>query len=226
MIFTASTAQLITLTIARIIAYFPTVTFAGYLQAWIEKRMGDDTGERMGLMTLNPAVHFNIIGFIFLLIFGWGWGSRDNLTPQRCSYFPAHRYGYLMCVFARPLAHFILLISGLLVMITLGGMFYQTPLMSLVYGNSTAITVIRQVVMAFLMLNLISVALYFMLSCFMLFMMKYSDQLRTYTQYADFILVGLFIVVWIVMAPFIQTILFWMLALVEKAITFLVLKLF
>ena len=226
MIFSASTAQLITLTIARVLAYFPTITFAGYLQAWIEKRMGDDTGERMGLMSLNPMVHFSLFGFIFLLLTGWGFGNRDNLTPQRCSYFPTHRYGYLMCTFARPLAHLILLLAGLLLMIVLGGMFYQTPLMSLVYGNSTVITVIRQVVMAFLMLNLISVALYFMLSCFMLFSMKYSDQLRTYTQYADFVLLGLFIIVWIVMAPYIQIILFWMLALVEKAITFLVLKLF
>ncbi|MEX0672147.1 MAG: hypothetical protein WD068_02215 [Candidatus Babeliales bacterium] len=226
MLFSSTIAHTILLTIARILAYFPTITFSGYLQAWLEKKMGDDTGEQMGLMSLNPMVHFNILGFIFLLFFGWGWGSRDNLTPQRCAYFPRHRFGYLMCMFARPTAHFILLIAGLCFMIILGGLFYQTPIMTMLHGNPTLITVLREIVMAFLMLNLLSVALYFMMSLFMLFMLRYSDQLRVHTEYADFILLALFIVVWLILAPYIQFILFWLLALVEQSIRFLVLYLF
>ncbi len=217
----ASTANLVLLTFARILAYFPTVTFAGYLQAWIEKKMGDDTGERRGLLSLDPAVHFNPIGFIVMLFMGFGWGNRDSLSPQRCAYFPQHRFGYLICMFARPVAHFILLIAALLIMILLGGLFYQTPVMGLIQSNTILITVVRKVIVVFLELNLISVVLYFAWGMFMLGTIKWGDTLRAYTQHADLLFFILFFAFYILFASYLRMILVLMLVGVEAGIKFL-----
>lgn len=62
--------NLLQLKIAFLLAYFPTISFSGWLQAFINKRLGDDTAADEGFLTLDPAVHFDPFGF-FILVFPW-----------------------------------------------------------------------------------------------------------------------------------------------------------
>ena len=48
-------------------------SFKGFAQAFVAKKLGDDTPERDGKLTLNPMAHIDIIGFLFILLIGIGW---------------------------------------------------------------------------------------------------------------------------------------------------------
>ena len=50
-------------------------SFRGYFQAWVAKKLGDTLPERMGRLTLNPAKHIDLIGFVMLLLLGFGFGK-------------------------------------------------------------------------------------------------------------------------------------------------------
>jgi len=60
------------LTIPGIIFAF---SFKGYFQALVAKRLGDDTPEKNGQLTMNPMAHIDIIGFLCILLLGIGWGK-------------------------------------------------------------------------------------------------------------------------------------------------------
>ena len=43
--------------------------------AYVAHKLGDDTARNFGRITLNPAKHFDPVGFLFLLLFGFGWAK-------------------------------------------------------------------------------------------------------------------------------------------------------
>lgn len=60
------------LTIPGIIFAF---SFKGFSQALVAKKLGDDTPERNGQLTMNPMAHIDLIGFLCILLLGIGWGK-------------------------------------------------------------------------------------------------------------------------------------------------------
>lgn len=56
--------------IVYLFAYFPVITLAGFLQAWINAKAGDETAKNFGFLTLDPMVHFSLLGFM-VLMFPW-----------------------------------------------------------------------------------------------------------------------------------------------------------
>ncbi|MEG1256955.1 site-2 protease family protein [Clostridium sp.] len=48
-------------------------TFKGYVQAKIAMRLGDDTPKQYGRDTFNPLRHIDIMGFVFMILVGFGW---------------------------------------------------------------------------------------------------------------------------------------------------------
>ncbi len=67
-----------------IICGFIVITLHGFLTALTSSLLGDNTPKMNGMVTLNPKKHFEPIGFILFVIFGYGWGQ-----PVRTS-----SYGY------------------------------------------------------------------------------------------------------------------------------------
>jgi Zn-dependent protease len=55
--------------------YLVSISFHEFSHAFVAYKLGDDTGERMGRMTLNPIAHFDFFGFLCLLLFGIGWAK-------------------------------------------------------------------------------------------------------------------------------------------------------
>ena len=50
-----------------------------YAHAVAAKRMGDNTAENLGRLTLNPLAHIDPIGALFLILFGFGWAKPEIL---------------------------------------------------------------------------------------------------------------------------------------------------
>lgn len=46
-----------------------------FAHAWVSDRLGDPTPRRQGRVTLNPIAHIDPLGFIALLLVGFGWGK-------------------------------------------------------------------------------------------------------------------------------------------------------
>ena len=73
---------------------------------------GDDTGERLGRLTLNPLAHLDGVGFVMLLLAGFGWGKPAPYNPYNLK---NQKWGEVLVALAGPLSNLIsLIIFGLL----------------------------------------------------------------------------------------------------------------
>jgi Zn-dependent protease len=63
----------------HIIQFLPGVilglTVHEYAHAAVASRLGDDTARAMGRASLNPLVHIDLFGFLFLILVGFGWAK-------------------------------------------------------------------------------------------------------------------------------------------------------
>lgn len=53
-----------------------------FAHAWVADRLGDPTPRRQGRVTINPLAHIDWIGFICLLVVGFGWGKPVMIDPS------------------------------------------------------------------------------------------------------------------------------------------------
>ena len=67
--------------IALFLTYIILVSLAGCTRAWITNLMGDSTAKDEGYLTLNPGMHFDLLGSIMFLTLGIGWGSQIPINP-------------------------------------------------------------------------------------------------------------------------------------------------
>lgn len=75
-------AEKIITIILLLLSYAISATFSEAGQAWIAKKMGDDTAERNGWLTLNPLAHVDAIGALFVIFFGIAWIRFINLSQN------------------------------------------------------------------------------------------------------------------------------------------------
>ena len=50
---------------------------------FIAYKQGDDTAKIQGRLSLNPIVHFDILGFISCVLFGFGWAKPVPINPLK-----------------------------------------------------------------------------------------------------------------------------------------------
>ena len=48
---------------------------------WVADRCGDPTARLMGRVTLNPLKHFDVVGTLCMLVFGFGWAKPVPVNP-------------------------------------------------------------------------------------------------------------------------------------------------
>lgn len=68
---------------------------------------GDDTPRRQGRVTLNPLAHIDVVGFLCILFFSFGWAKPVEFNPNNFKY--SKTFSLLTAV-AGPLANFLLAI--------------------------------------------------------------------------------------------------------------------
>ena len=51
------------------------LTFHEFAHAWAANKLGDETPKAQGRLNLNPLSHIDPVGFVFLIVAGFGWGK-------------------------------------------------------------------------------------------------------------------------------------------------------
>lgn len=103
----------IKIAIIQILLTIPIVLFAlschEAAHAYAAYKMGDRTAFNLGRMTINPIKHFDLMGSIFMLIFGFGWAKPVPINPRN---FRNPKKGMAITGIAGPLANLILGVIG------------------------------------------------------------------------------------------------------------------
>lgn len=76
----------------------------GYGKALVADRLGDKTPRFQGRLTLNPVAHIDPIGFLLILVCGFGWTKPVETNPS------AYKRGYkdsIKVALAGPIANLI-----------------------------------------------------------------------------------------------------------------------
>ena len=92
-----STAEFIVNSISFLCAYIFVVTVTGAFRAWVAVRMGDVSIEHAGFVTLNPFMHVQPIGVLFLLLQSFGVGSFISVNPDYIQ--GRYRWLKIVCAF-------------------------------------------------------------------------------------------------------------------------------
>ena len=166
------------LLIVAFLSYVPTVSFAGWFEAWVAKKMGDDIPEQAGFLTFNPFVHFNIVGFGALLVgifFGQampllrgipGWGQHVPISPSVLM--GGNRNFRVVAEFiGRSIGHFILMFISFLIMISVlnvSMVYTGTPM--IVTEGTSLVEALRFIVFFFFQQNSILFVIYCIIGVF------------------------------------------------------------
>jgi len=75
-----------------------------FLHAYTAFRLGDNTAERAGRLTLNPMAHIDWLGFLALILIGFGWGKPVPVNPYNLKY---KKWGNALVALSGPLANLI-----------------------------------------------------------------------------------------------------------------------
>ncbi len=94
-----------------------------YAHAKTAYRLGDPTAKNQGRMTINPLKHIDIIGALFMFLFGFGWAKA---VPVNARYFKNPKKGMAITALAGPLVN---LLAGLVCC------FLENLVMYLYYGG-------------------------------------------------------------------------------------------
>ena len=76
---------------------------------WAAEKLGDPTARNMGRISLNPMRHFNPIGALFMLLFGFGWAEP---VPVQVSNFKNPKRDMALSAIAGPISNLILMLIG------------------------------------------------------------------------------------------------------------------
>lgn len=58
------------------------LSFHEFAHGWASHLLGDPTPKLQGRLTLNPLKHFDLFGFIALMVAGFGWGIPVEIDPR------------------------------------------------------------------------------------------------------------------------------------------------
>ena len=103
-IFSCYTAVMF-LSISYLVALVVILTFHEFAHAWVAMRLGDNTADRAGRVSLNPLRHLDFLGTIMLFVAGIGWGKPVPVNPMN---FKNPMRDQALTAFAGPAANLVL----------------------------------------------------------------------------------------------------------------------
>ncbi|MBU5426640.1 site-2 protease family protein [Tissierella pigra] len=84
---------------------FTAIIFHELAHGLMAYKLGDSTAKDAGRLTLNPLKHLDLTGFIFLLLFRFGWAKP---VPINSFNFKNRKLGTIMVSLAGPISNFII----------------------------------------------------------------------------------------------------------------------
>ncbi len=58
------------------------LSFHEFSHAWVAWKMGDPTAKNAGRLSLDPVRHLDLVGFLFIIFFGFGWAKPVPINPR------------------------------------------------------------------------------------------------------------------------------------------------
>ena len=96
-----------------------------WAHAYTAHKLGDNTAYYSGRMTMNPLAHLDPIGFICLVVAGFGWARP---VPVDMRYFKHPKSGMALTALAGPVSNLALAYLALVVRALLLGVYYRSGL--------------------------------------------------------------------------------------------------
>ena len=87
------------------------LTFHEIAHGYTAYLLGDKTAKEQGRLSLNPLKHIDPIGFISMILVGFGWTKPVMMNPYNLK---NYKDGIALTAVAGPLANFVMTIIGLL----------------------------------------------------------------------------------------------------------------
>jgi Zn-dependent protease len=109
-----------------------------WAHAYSAFRLGDDTAQRLGRLTLNPLVHIDPIGTVLLPLLGvpFGWAKPVPVNPARFTSKLQMKTGMMITAAAGPLANLVMALGCIVVLGVMGRFaLHQEALESLLVGG-------------------------------------------------------------------------------------------
>lgn len=103
------------------------LTFHEFAHAWAAVKLGDDTPKVQGRLSLNPFDHMDPIGFVFLIVAGFGWGKPVQIDSRNFNGKYSISKAEAIVATAGPIMNFIL---AFLFMILYYALFVSTSVMA------------------------------------------------------------------------------------------------
>ena len=122
------------------------MTVHEFAHAYVAVRLGDRTPIDQNRYTLNPLAHISWLGFLMILLVGFGWAKPVQFDPRN---FRNPRRGEVLVAMAGPLANLTLAVGFVLVLKVILGInpnLFQVP----PYGP-----VVYQLLIAFIWIDLV-----------------------------------------------------------------------
>ncbi len=76
---------------------------------YVAYKMGDPTAKNLGRLTINPTKHLDPVGFIAMLVFGFGWAKPVPINTRN---FKNSKWGMALTGIAGPVANLLMGIIG------------------------------------------------------------------------------------------------------------------
>ncbi len=114
----------------RLVIVLIALTVHEVAHGWIAYKLGDDTAQKSGRLSLNPLKHLNPIGFLCMLFFRFGWA---NPVPIRAGKFKHPKRGMAISALAGPVSNILLAILAWLI-IEIVFFFVPTPIYAAYMG--------------------------------------------------------------------------------------------
>lgn len=124
-----------------------------YAHGYAAKKMGDNTAQMMGRLTLNPLAHIDPIGAALMIFVGFGWAKPVPINPRN---FRDYKKGVAITAFAGPLSNLICAFIGTFVYKIALNIFYINP-SNAIYYVIIAITYFIQINLSLAVFNMIPI---------------------------------------------------------------------
>ena len=85
------------------------ISFHEFAHGYIAYKLGDPTAKIEGRLSMNPLRHFNVLGFLMMVIVHFGWATPVPVNPNN---FKNPSRGMLYTALAGPCANMILALVG------------------------------------------------------------------------------------------------------------------
>lgn len=102
---------------------FIAISFHEFSHALAAYFLGDRTAKNMGRLTLDPRAHIDIVGFLALLIAGFGWAKPVPINPLN---FKNRRLGTILVSIAGPIMNLLLAFITMIIMFFVFEIFQST----------------------------------------------------------------------------------------------------